>query len=413
MELFGLAASIITIVDTSWKIVGYLEGVKHGGKSRRVLLEEVTLLWLVFQPLREEIDLPKGKLADEPWVEPLKVLDGPRGIAAQAREQLNDLEKQLTTTKGRFGEALSILRWPFQEKEAMRIVARLQELKQTTMLVIQQSNHRMNREVQEDLCHIRTVVDDTFFEKLLLWLTPINFVRKQLEILGTADPYNCRVLGSESFLSWHEDDLRSLWCYGAPGAGKSVAAASVYAELSKQHRAENVAIMVAFCSFDDKESQSPRNVIASFLKQILQVRGTGKVPPKLKEHHSRATTSKDNQPMNLGPLSEILRDELKTYDGAYVILDGLDEVSNLTERAAMVKAIHDIGASVKVIITSRHSEDIIEAINATQICHQCKKEDAEIYWRCSNCHSYVVRETCHAAPVPQGGKKHQRKRELE
>ncbi|KAM0330662.1 hypothetical protein ACHAQA_003613 [Verticillium albo-atrum] len=413
MELFGLAASIITIVDTSWKIVGYLEGVKHGGKSRRVLLEEVTLLWLVFQRLKEEIDLPKGKLADEPWVEPLKVLDGPRGIAAQIREQLADLEKQLTTTKGRFGEAMSSLRWPFQEKEAMRIVARLQELKQTTMLVIQQSNHRMNREMQDDLCHIRTVVDDTSFEKLLLWLTPINFVRKQREILGTADPYNCCVLGSESFLLWHEDDMRSLWCYGAPGAGKSVAAASVYAELAKQHRAENVAIMVAFCSFDDKESQSPRNVIASFLKQILQVRGSGKVPPKLKEHYARSATSKDNQPLNLASLSEILKEELKSYDGTFVILDGLDEVSNLSERAAMVKAVHDIGASVKVIITSRHSEDIIEAIQSTQICNHCKRKDAEVYWRCTNCHSHVVCDSCQAAPVPQGDSKHQTKRELQ
>ncbi|KAK2004201.1 hypothetical protein LX36DRAFT_706504 [Colletotrichum falcatum] len=110
MEAFGFAASIITIVDTSWKIVSYLEGVKHGGKSRRLLTEQVTLLWLVFRQLKEEIDLPKGRLADEPWVEPLKILDGPSGIATQIREQLIELELQLTTTKGRFGEAMSTLR---------------------------------------------------------------------------------------------------------------------------------------------------------------------------------------------------------------------------------------------------------------------------------------------------------------
>ncbi|KAH0423433.1 hypothetical protein CcaCcLH18_12166 [Colletotrichum camelliae] len=381
MEAFGLAASIITIVETSWKVVGYLEGIKHGGKSRRLLLEQVTLIWLVFQRLKEEIDLPKGKLADEPWVEPLKILDGPRGIAAQIREQLNELELQLTTTKGRFGEAMSTLRWPFQEKEVTRIVSRLQELKQTTMLVIQQSSHRMNREMQEDLCRVRTVVDDTFYEKLLAWLTPLNFVRKQRDILGNADPYSCCLLGSDSFRSWNEDDLRSLWCFGAPGAGKSVVAASVYADLIEQHREENVAVMIAFCSFDDEDSQSPRNLVASLLKQILQAQGSSKVPPKLKEHHSKAATSKDGQPLNLESLTQFLREELKTYDAAYVILDALDEVSNLAERAAVVKAFHNIGAGVKVIITSRHSEDITEALQQTQICKECQTKDAEVYWR--------------------------------
>lgn len=182
MELVGLAASITTIADTSWKIFNYLEGVKHGGISRRMLRDELTLLWLVFKGLKDEIDMSNGKLADEPWVEPLKVLDGARGIAAQIQEQLRDLDGQLTATPGPFGEVMSTLRWPFQEKEAMRIVARMQELKQTTVLVIQQSNHRMNREIQQGICHIKSVVDDPFFEKLLLWHT------HQLSAKAARDP---------------------------------------------------------------------------------------------------------------------------------------------------------------------------------------------------------------------------------
>ncbi|EFQ31580.1 uncharacterized protein GLRG_06869 [Colletotrichum graminicola M1.001] len=356
-----------------------------------------TAVGLVFQRLKEEIDLPKGGLADEPWVEPLRVLDGSSGIAAQVREQLNELELQLTTTKGRFGEAMSTLRWPFQEKEAMRIVSRLEELKQTTMLVIQQSSHRMNREIKEGLCHFRAAVDDNFYEKLLAWLTPLNFVRKQRDVLGNADPYNCCLLASDSFRSWHDDDLRSLWYFGAPGAGKSVVAASICADVIKQHREDNVAVMIAFCSFDDEESQSPRNLVASLLKQVLQNRGSSKVPSKLKECYSKATTSKDGQPLGVESLTECLREELKTYDSAYVILDGLDEVSNIEERAAVVKAVHGIGVGAKVIITSRHSEDIIEALQGTQVCKECQTKDAQVYWRCRNCASYVMCENCHSA----------------
>ncbi|KAK2004200.1 ankyrin [Colletotrichum falcatum] len=280
------------------------------------------------------------------------------------------------------------------------------------MVVMEQSSHRMNREIKEGLCHVKAVVDDTFFEKLLAWLTPINFVRKQQDILGNADPYNCCLLASDSFRSWHNDDLRSLWCYGAPGAGKSVVAASVYANLIKQHKEDNVAVMIAFCSFDEEESQSPRNLVASLLKQILQTRGSSKVPSKLKDHYSKAATSKDGQPLSVEYLTEFLREELKTYDAAYVILDGLDEVSNVVQRAAVVKAVHDIGAGAKVIITSRPSEDITEALQSTQLCKECQTKDAQVYWRSINCASHVICENCHSTAVSRGESKHQTLREL-
>ncbi|KAF6828204.1 hypothetical protein CPLU01_08683 [Colletotrichum plurivorum] len=411
MEAFGLAASIITVVETSWKVIGFLEGVKYGGKSRRALLEEVTLLWLVFRRLKEEIDLPTGKQAHQPWVEPLKVLDGPRGVSAQIREQLSDLEQQLTAPTGRFDEAMSSLRWPFQEKEVTRIVSRLQELKQTTILVIQQSGHRMSREMLGELSQIKHVVDDTLLKKLLTLLTPLNFVQKQQEVLGSADPYGCHVLGSKRYMLWHEDNLRSLWCWGAPGAGKSVVAASVYAGLTKKYAAKNVAVLIGFCSFEHKESQSPRSIIAGFLKQALQTQRDGKVLPKLKEHYSRAVTGADTQPLTLEALTGLLREELKTHDKTYITLDGLDEVSDISERHAIVKAIHSIGRGVKVFITSRHSEDIAEALNATQTCKDCHDSNAEVYWKSAEGASHVVCDQCQSSGISRGESKHPTTRE--
>ncbi|KAF6837541.1 hypothetical protein CMUS01_04966 [Colletotrichum musicola] len=409
MEAFGLAASIITAVETSWKVIGFLEGVKHGGKSRLALLEEVTLLWLVFRRPKEEIDLTTGKQAHQPWVEPLKVLDGPRGVSAQIREQLSDLEQQLTAPTGRFDEAMSSLRWPFQEKEVTRIVSRLQKLKQTTILVLQQSGHRMSREMLGELSQIKHVVDDTLLKKVLTWLTPLNFVQKQQEVLGSADPYSCPVLGSKRYILWHEDSLRSLWCWGAPG--KSVVAASVYADLTKRYAAKNVAVLIGFCSFEYKESQSPRSIIAGFLKQALQTQRDGKVLPKLKEHYSRAVTGADTQPLTLEALTGLLGEELKTCDETYIILDGLDEVSDISERDAMVKAIHNIGGGVKVFITSRHAEGIAEALNAMQTCEECNDSNAEVCWRSTGGASHVVCDQCQSSGVPRGESKRPTTRE--
>ncbi|KAF6807662.1 hypothetical protein CSOJ01_08026 [Colletotrichum sojae] len=332
MEAFGLAASIITVVETSWKVIGFLEGVIHGGKSRRVLLEEVTLLWLVFRRLKEEIDLPTGKQAHQPWVEPLKVLDGPRGVSAQIREQLSDLEQQPTAPAGRFDEAMSSLRWPFQEKKVTR-VSRLQELKQTTILVIQQSGQRMSREMVGELSQIKHVVDDTLLKKLLNWLTPLNFVQK--------------------------------------------------------------------------------HIIAGFLKQALQTQRDGKVLPKLKDHHSKAVTGAETQPLTLEALTGLLGEELKTYDETYIILDGFDEVSDISDRHAMVKAIYNIGGGVKVFITSRHSRDIAEALDATQTCKECHDLNAEVYWKSTDGACHIVCDQCQSSEILRGESKHMTARERE
>lgn len=412
MEVAGFAASIITIVDTSWKIVNYLRSIKQGDKSRRLLLEEVTTLWLIFQELNEKIESDNGTTGGKTWAEPLKVLEGPSGIVAQVNEQLNDLEAQITTTEGRVGKALYTLRWPFREREAMRIVSRLQELKQTTMLVLQQSKQRMNHEIQEEVHHVRTVVDNTLTEKLLTWLTPMNFVRKQREILGTTDPYSCSVLGSKEFLCWHQGDLRVLWYHGAPGAGKSVVAASVYAELKKQHLAQNIAVLIAFCSFDDEESQLPCNIIASLLKQVLQSRDNRKIPTQLQEQYSTSSTRQDAQSLDLESLINILREELGRYDAVYVMLDGLDEVGNQVKRAEIIKAICNLGVTVKLIITSRHSEDIAKVLESTQVCQECGDREARVLWRSCNQQSHVVCEKCHTFAVSKGGNPHKTVREL-
>ncbi|KAI6354593.1 hypothetical protein MCOR25_008537 [Pyricularia grisea] len=413
MEGIGLAASIIGIVETSWKIKNYIGSIKNSAKSRLLLLEEITLTWLIYQRLEGEIDLTKGELADETWVQPLKALDGSDGIASQVREQLEEISSRLNIPEGRFQKVMANLRWPFQEKEAMKIVERLHRLKETTIMLIQQSSFRLTQDLLHNLSNVNTVLGDTQFTKLLAWLTPLNFVRKQEEVLGAADPYSCDLLAFSPFRRWQEGQLRSLWCYGVPGAGKSVAAASVYAHLVRQYKEENVAVVIAFCSFDHEKSLSPQNVVASLLKQILQRRGSQHVPSKLTEEYTRATTTKDGQPLSLAAATEFLKDELQEFDETYVILDGLDEVRG-NDRASMVEALHGIRAGVRIIITSRYLQDILEAFGKTQVCQSCRKEDneAKAYWRSRDSATYVVCDSCHSARILSGTNEHQTLREL-
>ncbi|GKT62214.1 ankyrin repeat-containing protein [Colletotrichum tofieldiae] len=255
------------------------------------------------------------------------------------------------------------------------------------------------------------MADDAYFGKLLQWLSPLSFTQKQEEILSSADP-NTWVLGSEEFKRWHEGNVRSLWCYGPPGAGKSVVAASIFTHLVTRHETENSAVLVAFCSFDSEESKSPRSVVANLLKQVLQIRADGKVPSKLKELYNQATLSKDGKPLGLDSLEKVLGEELDLFDSAFIILDGLDETGNESEREKMVDALHNYGPRIKVIITSRHSEDIQKALDKTQVCCDCKNGDSEAFWRCTKRPKHVICDSCHAIALSRDGTQHPTVKEL-
>ncbi|KAK3689503.1 hypothetical protein B0T22DRAFT_173090 [Podospora appendiculata] len=62
------------------------------------------------------------------------------------------------------------------------------------------------------------------------WLSsqvPFEFGTKQSENLRTsreAPSTGNWLLKSERFLQWRDGDVRSLWCYGIPGAGKTILA---------------------------------------------------------------------------------------------------------------------------------------------------------------------------------------------
>ncbi|KAH6686321.1 hypothetical protein F5X68DRAFT_232486 [Plectosphaerella plurivora] len=412
-----VVASIAGIATAAFQVMIYLKDVKDATESQVLILEEVNSLWRIYLRLEHYAKSTSGTDKDDPTLEPLKELDGPDGVFAQVARQLKHLEEQLAPlqTKGIFGRIVSRMKWPFQEKEAMRIVGRLRALKNSTTLVLQQSSHQGFRGVLEGIDCLKSTLDNESFRKLLLWLSPTNFRSKQKDMLGQVNPSTCRILESGSFSSWRKADLRTLWIYGAHGAGKSVAAASIYEVLLEQHHTDNYFVIGSFCSHDDEQSQSPRCVIASLLKQVLQARGQSEVPKELREYYSRA----DEQSIDLNTLLDILRDEIKSRDGAFIILDGLDEVGNDEDRVSMVKIIHGLGAIVKIIITSRHSNDIPKEIQATQSCAQCEREPSEIYWRCINCHSHVVCERCYqsepgqcdTASTHQNEKKHQSKRE--
>ncbi|KAG8825907.1 hypothetical protein FRC18_010190, partial [Serendipita sp. 400] len=62
-------------------------------------------------------------------------------------------------------------------------------------------------------------------QKILDWLSPINFFARQNEIFSTRQPdTGTWLLESSEFQKWKSGEAKTLWCVGMPGAGKTVMA---------------------------------------------------------------------------------------------------------------------------------------------------------------------------------------------
>lgn len=393
MDPVGFVASIITLADLSFEIVHYLKDVKEGGKSRGQLEAEVTNIWLVLRQLQQEFD-PPPKSMDEPWMKPFEILRGPGGILNEMRDELSDLDRKLRSKSSRIGNALMTVRWPFEEKHVLKIIERLHRLQVTASLILTQSSHLMSQEILTGVTKADMILEDSHFEKVLSWLSPLNFVQTQQEVLGNMDSYEW-ILDTPEFKPWHTGAVRSLWCYGAPGSGKSVLAASIYAELTKIHDTENVAVMVAFCIFDNEMSQKPEAIAANLLKQLLQVPGNDKIRAEVKELHKMETTRKKEQKLGLNRLIGLIQQALQTFDLSFIVLDGLDEVYTSSDRGEILEVVHSFGPRSKVMITSRPSHDIAVTLDKITTCRKCNSHNGGEFWRCSSCMIYVLCEDCY------------------
>lgn len=312
---------------------------------------------------------------DEPWMEPLQVLLEPDGILEQIRQALEELDSMLKGRSSKLGKAWVSVCWPFEEKEAKIITDRLHSLTDTATLSVSLSSHRQNRELLGDVGKIRTLAENAHFQTVLNCLSPLDFPAKREEILAAADRYAYAwILDTDEYKHWHDGNARSLWYYGTPGAGKSVLASSIYAELTKAHKTDNAAIAIAFCSFDNDNSQDARSIAASILKQLLQIRGDARLPPELQELHRRSVLGKDCNKLELSAIHKLIQSALTTFDAAIIILDGLGEAGKSADRAKIIRNVHSYGATTKVLICSRPLDDIQAALRKIALCESTAQD---------------------------------------
>jgi hypothetical protein len=132
----GLAASIVQLIDTTIKVIGYLNDVKDAPKDRATLARESTSLLTLFTDLRYWVE---ETTETDPWftnIRSLGVKGGPLDLFKEAMEGLVTKLKPEAGIK-KFGRALI---WTLDKNDISNILSKIERLKTLISLTLQKDH---------------------------------------------------------------------------------------------------------------------------------------------------------------------------------------------------------------------------------------------------------------------------------
>lgn len=206
--------------------------------------------------------------------------------------------------------------------------------------------------------------DDEERNKLLQWLSPINYGAEQTDFVsrrqeGTAQWF----LDSSEYQNWLQTPKQTLFCPGIPGAGKTILSSVVVEELISRYGEDStVGIAFLYCNFRRTHEQKLTDLLASLLRQL--VNGLPSVPHSVTALRNKHKHN-DTRP-SMTELTKLLHEVASMFSRVFVVADGLDECQTANAcRATFIEEIFDLQAKcdVNIFATARFIPEITEKFN--------------------------------------------------
>ena len=380
MEPVSLLASVEAIADGTFKIISLINTIREGGKQRLRLFCELNALWVVLKLVEGNFESEEG-LGDA-WLKMIGVMDEENGVFDQIGHVLDTLKTKVQPKAG-LRKAVQTMRWPFDKNEVDALVARLERLKSAVNLALTSTNAAVIRDMQSDTKALRLASSDDEMKAILEWTSTLNFLKQQNDFVrqarqGTGEWF----LKKQAFQTWVSKDSGILWCPGIPGAGKTFLASIVFEHLKVTYQNDKVAVLIAYCGYNEAKSQSIDNLVAALTKQIIQMQPD--VSKELKElyksHHKTET---------FPPLAELVKAyqrEIAKFQKCFIIVDALDEILDENKRLQLLETL--VNGNANLLITSRYLDSIEEFFAAEMDCDGCEEERLQIMYHCRQCADY-------------------------
>jgi Cdc6-like AAA superfamily ATPase len=235
---------------------------------------------------------------------------------------------------------------------------------------------------------VKVRLEDQDRQKILDWLTPIDYDPQQSYISKRQPGTGQWLLNSAEYQDWLKADKQTLFCLGIPGAGKTFITSIVIEYLQTNYKSSGVAYL--YCNIGQQGQQTLESLLGSILKQLVWNRSP--LPQEVKDLYDQHK-DKRSRP-ELMEISKILQSDISPGSKTFVIIDALDECQNHDRcRNSLLSEIFALQAKTRLNIfaTSRPQEVeaefsgcIIREIIATDNDIEAYLEDEMSLWEKSH-----------------------------
>ncbi|KAF9876201.1 hypothetical protein CkaCkLH20_06144 [Colletotrichum karsti] len=368
MEAIGLTASLIAILELCGKTILYIQTAKGGSKQKAQLMTEIQSLQLVTGQLHDVSD-------DDGWKRTMEILAEPGAPLKLLEETLRSLVQKLGSNAG-LRRGLDVVLWPFQEKEVNSILAMIERQKASLSLALENnsrllqdriasqvnSNHDSLEELKticgglhDEINTVKRSLEQSRVRETLQWMTKLNFGPRHDTILQSWDRKSGTgtwILRHPLFIEWTASKTTEtkLWCYGIPGAGKSVIAAIIFDHLRESLKPSNQYVSVAtlYCDHEQQADQNLDELERSILHRALADCVT--LPAALQDLRNE---TKDGFSPSLVKLHSVIASSPAASQTLFVVLDALDEASEIVQDQLVDRISALPFRDVRVLCTSR------------------------------------------------------------
>lgn len=391
MDPLSVSASIVTLLQLSSTVIGYLSDVKGGPRELQRLRLEVCSILPILSVLQDEAEQAKS---GDRWSSTLLSLDVPNGPIQQFRAALEQLETRLTPIKG-WKKIGKVFTWPFEKDETMGILGTIERQKLLFTLARQNDHIALTKAIKSDFNTLHNKIDEigegvARFElsdrhhKMRLWLSGVDpslnynrALRKRHEGTGNW------LIEHDIFRNWEQDpDSDSIiWLYGIPGCGKTILCSTVVEHvLHVCATTSDIAVLYFFFDFNDTEKQQHEGMMRSLLSQLAM--HFVSVPPALETLYS--SCMEGGRKPNFEALKKTFHEMTTPFRATFVVLDALDECK---ERPELLADIEELSSwedtNLRILATSRREKEIEDSIlrltkDANRICIQSALVNADI-----------------------------------
>ncbi|KPM36024.1 hypothetical protein AK830_g10546 [Neonectria ditissima] len=330
----GLVAFAAEITKLSYSLIS---DVKNASQNQKLYLQEVSAL--------TDVLFRADSAASEAESLGLSSLR-PTSLSGTL---ITDCNEQLSRICDDLAVGIKRSKWLFQEKELKKRIDSLRGfhtvfldyLSTHTLSVATETYRKVNEHGQRDQR-----------DKLLKWLKPAEESSKPTPIPtpGTGQWF----LDCEQYQNWRHGEQSTLWCYGAPGSGKSILASIVMKDLENSE-SRRLCVASYFCDYAIRKQQNTLSILRSILHRLINQVEEG-VISTLIEFQSEAKGEPD-----VKIISDMIVTSCRLGPPMYLILDAPDELDAPKEIMALLQKFS--GAGCKILVTTRDTPDLRNALS--------------------------------------------------